>query len=74
LGHHSHHHTPPSPACALQWENLLDPLERIADKHQRTWGIVSHLKGVKDNEALRKAVEEVQPENVKLGLRLSQSK
>jgi len=56
------------------WENLLDPLERIADKHQRTWGIVGHLKGVKDNEALRKAVEEVQPENVKLSLRLSQSK
>lgn len=29
---------------------------------------------MKDNEELRKAVEEVQPENVKLGLRLSQSK
>lgn len=27
-----------------------------------------------DSEALRKAVEEVQPENVKLGLRLAQSK
>lgn len=30
--------------------------------------------GVKDSDALRKAVEEVQPENVALGLRLSQSK
>lgn len=30
--------------------------------------------GVKDSADLRKAVEEVQPENVKLGLRLSQSK
>ncbi len=35
---------------------------------------VSHLKGVKDSEALRKAFEEVQPDNVKLNLRLSQSK
>lgn len=33
-----------------------------------------HLQGVKDSEALRAAVEEVQPENVKLGLRLSQSR
>lgn len=30
--------------------------------------------GVKDSDALRKAVEEVQPENVALGLRLAQSK
>lgn len=30
--------------------------------------------GVKDSEALRKAVEEVQPENVKLSLRLGQSR
>ena len=30
--------------------------------------------GVKDSDELRKAVEEVQPENVKLGLRLAQSR
>jgi Zn-dependent oligopeptidase len=30
--------------------------------------------GVKDSDALRAAVEEVQPENVALGLRLAQSK
>ncbi|KAI8465022.1 MAG: hypothetical protein J3K34DRAFT_438374 [Monoraphidium minutum] len=56
------------------WEGLVAPLERISDRHQRTWGVVSHLKGVQDSEALRKAVEEVQPENVALGLRLSQSR
>lgn len=55
------------------WEGLLDPLERIVDRHQRTWGIVSHLKGVQDSKELREAVETVQPENVKLSLRLSQS-
>jgi hypothetical protein len=26
------------------WQGLVEPLERIGDKHQRTWGIVSHLK------------------------------
>lgn len=26
------------------WAGLVEPLERIGDKHQRTWGIVSHLK------------------------------
>eukprot|EP00199_Chlamydomonas_sp_CCMP681_P003258 CAMPEP_0119102684 /NCGR_PEP_ID=MMETSP1180-20130426/1344_1 /TAXON_ID=3052 ORGANISM="Chlamydomonas cf sp, Strain CCMP681" /NCGR_SAMPLE_ID=MMETSP1180 /ASSEMBLY_ACC=CAM_ASM_000741 /LENGTH=151 /DNA_ID=CAMNT_0007087011 /DNA_START=189 /DNA_END=641 /DNA_ORIENTATION=+ len=56
------------------WQGLVDPLERIGDRHSRTWGIVSHLKGVRDSDALRAAVEAVQPENVKLGLRLSQSK
>eukprot|EP00878_Enallax_costatus_P002366 GHUV01002542.1.p1 GENE.GHUV01002542.1~~GHUV01002542.1.p1 ORF type:complete len:832 (+),score=220.74 GHUV01002542.1:594-3089(+) len=56
------------------WHGLVEPLEKLTDRHQRTWGIVSHLKGVKDSDALRKAVEEVQPENVALGLRLSQSK
>jgi len=56
------------------WAGLVEPLERIGDRHQRTWGVVSHLKGVRDSEPLRKAVEAVQPENVKLSLRLAQSK
>lgn len=36
--------------------------------------VCSCLQSVCDNEGLRKAYEEIQPENVKLGLRLSQSK
>ena len=35
---------------------------------------LSCVKAVKDTKELREAVEEVQPEQVKLGLRLSQSK
>lgn len=26
------------------WQGLVDPLEKLTDRHQRTWGIVSHLK------------------------------
>lgn len=54
------------------WQTLVGPLERLSDRHSRTWNVVGHLKGVKDSEALRKAVDEIQPENVKFGLRLSQ--
>jgi oligopeptidase A len=56
------------------WSGLVEPLERIIDRISRAWGTVSHLKAVKDTEALRNAVEEVQPERVKLSLRISQSK
>lgn len=41
------------------WEGLINPLERISDRLGRAWGTISHLKAVKDNEALRKAYEEV---------------
>jgi oligopeptidase A len=26
------------------WEGLVQPLEALTDRHQRTWGVVSHLK------------------------------
>ena len=61
------------PATPVAWNDVVPPLERIGDELHRTWGTVSHLKAVKDHEALRKAVDEVQPEKVKLGLRLGQS-
>lgn len=60
---------PAGPCCALtaaeidkleasvtpSWAGLVEPLERISDRHQRVWGVVSHLKGVRDSEELRKA-------------------
>ena len=56
------------------WSGLVEPIERIVDRLGRAWGTVSHLKAVRDSEELRKAVEEIQPERVKLSLRLGQSK
>ena len=26
------------------WPGLVEPLERLTDRHQRTWGVVGHLK------------------------------
>lgn len=57
-----------------KWEKLVDPLEIIVDKLTVVWGMVNHLKSVKDCAELRSAIEEVQPEKVKFELRLGQSK
>ncbi|XP_068657697.1 probable cytosolic oligopeptidase A [Aristolochia californica] len=56
------------------WPKLVEPLEKILDRLQVVWGVVDHLKAVKDSAELRAAIEEVQPEKVKFQLRLGQSK
>ncbi|XP_058069504.1 probable cytosolic oligopeptidase A [Magnolia sinica] len=56
------------------WTGLVEPLEKIVDRLQVVWGIVNHLKSVKDCSELRSAIDEVQPEKVKFQLRLGQSK
>lgn len=56
------------------WTGLVEPLEKIVDRLSVVWGVVNHLKAVKDSEDLRSAIEEVQPEKVKFQLRLGQSK
>jgi oligopeptidase A len=55
------------------WEGLVEPLERITDRLSVTWGVVGHLMGVKNSEALRQAYQEVQPDVVGFSLRLGQS-
>ncbi|MBA0562631.1 hypothetical protein Golob_007661, partial [Gossypium lobatum] len=56
------------------WPKLVEPLEKIVDRLTVVWGMVNHLKAVKDSAELRAAIEEVQPEKVKFQLRLGQSK
>ena len=56
------------------WEGCVEPLERISDRLGCAWGTVMHLKAVKDTPALRAAVDEVQPEKVKLSMKLAQSR
>ena len=63
-----------SSSSKISWQQLITPLEKISDRNQRAWGTVSHLKGVKDSDGLRKSYEVMQPEIVKFGQRLSQSK
>lgn len=42
------------------WPKLVEPLEKIVDRLSVVWGIVNHLKSVKDSTELRSAIEEVQ--------------
>ncbi|XP_077234064.1 putative cytosolic oligopeptidase A [Tasmannia lanceolata] len=56
------------------WPKLVEPLEKIVDRLSVSWGMVNHLKAVKDSPELRSTIEEVQPEKVKFQLRLGQSK
>lgn len=42
------------------WPKLVEPLERILDRLQVVWGIVNHLKAVKDSSELRSAIDAVQ--------------
>ncbi|VVB18145.1 unnamed protein product [Arabis nemorensis] len=56
------------------WPKLVEPLEKIVDRLTVVWGMIHHLKGVKDSPELRAAIEDVQPEKVKFQLRLGQSK
>ncbi|KAJ4965188.1 hypothetical protein NE237_017037 [Protea cynaroides] len=56
------------------WPKLVVPLEKIVDRLQVVWGMVNHLKAVKDSPELRAAIEEVQPEKVKFLLEVGQSK
>jgi len=55
------------------WSGLVESLEALTDKLAKSWGAVSHLKAVKDSEALRNAVEEIQPLQVTLSSKFSQS-
>jgi oligopeptidase A len=42
------------------WPKLVEPLEKIVDQLAVVWGIVNHLKSVKDSPELRSAIEDVQ--------------
>lgn len=42
------------------WPKLVVPLEKIVDRLSVVWGVVNHLKAVKDSSELRAAIEEVQ--------------
>ena len=55
------------------WEGLIDPLERLTDRLSVAWGIVGHLMGVQNSDALRQAHQTVQPEVVQFFMRLGQS-
>lgn len=55
------------------WAGMIEPLERISERLGYAWGLVEHLMGVRNSDALREAHALVQGEVVAFGLRLAQS-
>ena len=55
------------------YKELNDEAERIQELVNTPWSAVNHLKSVKDEEALRKAVQDTQPKVVQFFTRMSQS-
>jgi oligopeptidase A len=56
------------------WHGLLAPLERIADRVSRAWGLATHLHNVKNSPAMRAAYAQAQPLVVEFSSRLGQSR
>ncbi|EIE24270.1 oligopeptidase A [Coccomyxa subellipsoidea C-169] len=55
------------------WADLVDPYERLNDRLNLPWGIVTHLEGVKNNDELRAAMDQLNPLQVRISQRLGQS-
>jgi len=56
------------------WSGLIEPLEAISERLGYAWGLVGHLMGVQNSDALREAHAAVQADVVRFGLRMAQSR
>jgi oligopeptidase A len=56
------------------WQDLVEPLEKLTERLNWSWGILNHLMGVKNSPELRIAHEKVQPQVVQFINTLGQSK
>jgi oligopeptidase A len=55
------------------WSGLVEPLDRLGERLTWSWGVVSHLMGVKNSPELREAYETVQPQVIQFSSKLNQS-
>ena len=62
-----------SEASPLSWEELMPSLHRLGERLRWSWGVVSHLTGVRNTPELREAHAKQQPEVVRFSNRLGQS-
>ena len=62
-----------SPQTSPSWAELMEPLTNISERLGWSWGIISHLMGVKNSPELRSAYESVQPSLVQFANKISQS-
>ena len=60
--------------ASISWEEVMQPMQRIGERLRWSWGVISHLNSVCNSPELREAHAAQQPEVVRLGNRLGQSK
>ena len=58
----------------IAWEQVMPPLHRIDERLRWSWGVVSHLNAVSNSAELRQAHTAQQPDVVRFGNRVGQSK
>jgi len=58
----------------LGWDEVMKPLYKIHEQLRWSWGVASHLNGVRNSQELREAYALQEPEIVKFTNRLGQSK
>jgi oligopeptidase A len=62
-----------APEASADWENFVEPLERVTERLGRAWGVVGHLNAVVDTPELRATYNENQPRVTEFWTELGQN-
>ncbi len=58
----------------LEWDKVINPLIEVNEILRWSWGVISHLNGVKNTESLRETYSKFLPEIINLSNKFGQSK
>ena len=57
----------------LDWNKVINPLNEVNEILRWSWGVISHLNGVKNSESLRETYSKFLPEIINLSNKFGQS-
>ncbi len=58
----------------LKWDKVINPLNEVNEILRWSWGVISHLNGVKNSKSLREIYSKFLPEIINLSNKFGQSK
>ena len=58
----------------LEWDKVINPLDEVNEILRWSWGVISHLNGVKNSVSLREIYSKFLPEIINLSNKFGQSK
>ncbi len=59
---------------SLEWGKVINPLNEVNEIIRWSWGVISHLNGVKNSESLREIYSKFLPEIINISNKFGQSK